>query len=251
MAKGMILRRGGAGLNFEIRAYASELLLPAVTRENTIAVITEEPINRWVFSSAPPENPAQGDVWFRMAQSSPATFNALKSNGILVRLAWCRQYVDGAWTPTEARLYSGGAWVNGFSELYVDGAEITTFTGRWTKNADHLYARVVGLNPVNQYTDEKIDLAGYNTLKVRYEGSAANTPNTSGRFGIMATKPGPTAALASGSFVASVIAERNLGVTIASLDISACNDSYYVVLHSGRMDGSNVITHSVYKIWME
>ena len=42
---------GGAGLNFHVKAYASELTLPATEAPNTIAVLTEETISKWALRS--------------------------------------------------------------------------------------------------------------------------------------------------------------------------------------------------------
>ena len=48
---------GGGGLNFSVKAYASESSLPASASENTIAVITETAITMWVADVKEPESP--------------------------------------------------------------------------------------------------------------------------------------------------------------------------------------------------
>ena len=103
---------GGAGLNFEIKAYASEDSLPATAKENTIAVITETPITAYTFSATEHTDPIEGMVWFIVDVASPVEFNALKKNEIRIYPNSAKQYVSGVWTDKLAKSYQGGSWVD-------------------------------------------------------------------------------------------------------------------------------------------
>lgn len=46
---------GGASLNFDVKAYASEAALPATAKENTIAIITDTAITSYDFSATKPQ----------------------------------------------------------------------------------------------------------------------------------------------------------------------------------------------------
>ena len=54
---------GGGGLNFSVKEYAPETVLPSTGKENTIIVITDVKIASWIFSVTEPIAPAEGIVW--------------------------------------------------------------------------------------------------------------------------------------------------------------------------------------------
>ena len=124
---------GGSGLNFEVKAYASEDSLPATAKENTIAVITETPITAYTFSATEPTDPIEGAVWIRIGAASPVEFNALKKNEIRVYPVSAKQYVSGAWVGKTAKSYQGGEWVAWVTDtfLYNKGDFCTDVTGGW------------------------------------------------------------------------------------------------------------------------
>lgn len=122
---------GGAGLNFSVKAYASQSALPSVEKENTIAVITETDITSWIFSATEPETPEEGMVCFPVGTSSPVEFNALKKNGIHVYPLSAKQYVGGAWVHKEVKIYQNGAWAKVATYLYNNGNQCANLTGGW------------------------------------------------------------------------------------------------------------------------
>lgn len=119
---------GGGGIALKIIRAASALTLPATAAANTIAVITEAEITGWVFSTAAPETPAEGMVWFATGTRSPVAVNVLKKNGIWVYPGSCQQYVSGAWGTKTAKTYQSGAWKDWVFWLYKDGVKEVEFT---------------------------------------------------------------------------------------------------------------------------
>lgn len=117
---------GGAALNFKV---VPGLTLPGTASENTIWVKTEK-IGRWYFAATQPEELAEWDVWFQTGVSSPAEFNALKKNGIMVYPIAASQYVGGAYVDVEAEIYQGGEWVDWWNgDFYKDGNTFDSHTG--------------------------------------------------------------------------------------------------------------------------
>ena len=118
---------GGSGLNFSVKAYASESALPSVERENTIAVFTDVEISGWIFSATQPTSKEEGIVWFPTGDSSTVQFNALKKNGIEVYPLSAKQYVSGAWVDKAAKSYQGGKWVDWYNGDIVFDRTVQTF----------------------------------------------------------------------------------------------------------------------------
>ncbi len=52
----------------------------------------------------------EGVVWFETGTNSPADFNALVSNGMMVYPNHVEHYTNGAWMPKEGHLYDGEKW---------------------------------------------------------------------------------------------------------------------------------------------
>ena len=101
---------GGGGLNFSIKAYASQDDMPSSAKENAIAVITATPISEWAISATEPTDAIEGMVWLSTGTTSDIAFNALKKNTLIVYPAKAQQYVGGAWENKEAYAYMGGQW---------------------------------------------------------------------------------------------------------------------------------------------
>lgn len=176
-----ITRRGGEGLNFDVKAYASEAALPATAKENTIAVITTTAISGYQFSVEQPAAPTSGYVWFAETTSSAVVFSVTKKNPIMVYPRSAKQYVGSTWVDVEARSYQDGAWVDWWDQyIYKNGDEYTNITGGWTVNGvatkeeDCIDLPVVNTNSgrnAGGYTGNKIDLTGINNIKCTFGGS--------------------------------------------------------------------------------
>lgn len=180
MGEAFISRRGGggAGLNFSVKAYASESVLPSAGKENTIAVIADE-INGWIFSATEPANPSEGMVWIPTGTSSTVKFNALKKNGIEVYPQSAKQYTDGEWVQIDAYMDKSGQWVQ-FSHIVTDvylynrGDTCDAVTGGWvgyngnstvTNGANSMTVKVVsGYKSGGAKTVNTVDVSKHNTL---------------------------------------------------------------------------------------
>lgn len=136
MAKGFKHGTAGAsgvGLNFDVKAYATEAeLLSSTPKENTVGIVTDTPITGYVFSAAQPEA-ADGLVWIKIDAFSTVAFNALKNNCLMVYPMSAKQYKGGAWTKVTARSYQGDTWAEWIPEgaLYYHGDECVNTSGGW------------------------------------------------------------------------------------------------------------------------
>lgn len=171
---------GGAPLNFKVEAYASELLLPASAKENTVAVITETPITGWAFSATEPEAPAEGMVWVQTGSDSVAPFNALKKNMLMAYPMRVYQYAAEAWTIKTAKTFVSGAWTDWGSVIFGGASDFDkwTATTRGTGGTISLTndIMVIHANATNSagshgalnvsFTDT--DLTPYSTIKATF-----------------------------------------------------------------------------------
>lgn len=237
MSEGYIIGGGGSDLNFKVIAVASELLLPATAKENTIAVITTAAITSYVFSSTAPTSPAEGMVWFATSTASTVGFNAIKKNSLWVYPTGCQQYVSGAWVSKTAKTYRDGAWQDWSTYLYLYNhgiintdvtGEFTTagYTGDWTLIAPTFEANRIALfgktnGTVFSGTANAVDLTPYTQLKIdadvvsTYESYAAFT------FNVSQTKNISSNVLAS-------VGSNTLGEQTLALDVNSINQSVYL-----------------------
>lgn len=132
MAKGFKHGAGGPSvLNFKVVGGTS---VPPNPKENTIWVNTDTAITSYIFSATQPIEPAEGMVWFVTSTSGGVEFNAIKKNGINLRIMHCKQYVGGTWKPMSADIYIDSAWVQ-FAKailyLYKNGDRNLEVTGNF------------------------------------------------------------------------------------------------------------------------
>ena len=185
---------GGAGLNFAVKAYASEeALLAAAPAENTIGVITSTPITSYIFSAEEPSPAVAGQLWITVGTSSQVAFNALKKNAIQVYPTSAKQYIDGAWADVPCKSYQGGAWADWWNgELYDSGNIYEDVTGGWTSDETaqiptitynaatmEIKASVSGYNRKVR-TGKKIDMGMWSSLVFDGTHTNAQTYNTMG-----------------------------------------------------------------------
>lgn len=130
-SKGEILVGTGdlVELNFEVIAYESELLLPAIARENTIAVITDVPISSYSIAGAEPSDPKDGMVWLQSSASSLVELRVTKNNSIVIFVAGGKQYINGVWEPVTVKVFQNGAWSVFEMILYDAGDLCSEITG--------------------------------------------------------------------------------------------------------------------------
>lgn len=166
---------GGGGLNFSVKEYAPETVLPSTGKENTIIVITDVKIASWIFSVTEPIAPAEGIVWIPTGTSSAVVFNALKKNCVEVYPTSVKQYIGGEWVDMDAYIYQNGEWVQ-FSEiftslyLYKAGDTCDSVTGGWGGSLGDGYLSFGGDSTGTQAnTKNKISFEGYTKLMIEYE----------------------------------------------------------------------------------
>ena len=217
-------------LNFEIVASPAE---------NTIGLITTNPIRGWYFTATQPENAAEGEVWVNVGASSEVAFNALKENTINVYPLSVKQYVSSAWVDVTAKSYQNEKWVDWWNgELFRYGNEYTGATGGWKatplkwKSGDDSKPGEMKIEPspsggnkltiaVNHgvlwHTVNKIDLTDVKTIK--FVGSLSHGSYTA--LGIY-----PAIEYLSTGTVAELTGIKDYGEY--TLDVSSLSGSFYI-----------------------
>ena len=161
---------GLQSLNFEVVGNPQ----PENPKENTIWVDTDAEITGWDFRTTQPETAQEGTVWFFTGTSSPAAFNAIKENTVMVYPLSAKQYVDGAWVEREAKIYQNGEWREWVLYLYNKGTEYIDgngsgwkLSGTYTKNATYIRLGATGGTAFEGFAESPyIDMLGFNTLYV-------------------------------------------------------------------------------------
>ena len=145
---------GGGGLNFAVKAYASESTMPATAKENTIAIITAETMTSWAFDAVAPVDPAEGMVWMEYGDASAVAFNVAKKNSVMIYPLSAKQYIGGEWVDVDAKSWQGGEWVDWWipGTLFDSGRDDEAVTGGWTS-----YAESVGSGYSGQSADVSIE----------------------------------------------------------------------------------------------
>ena len=252
---------GGAGLNFKIIPYATEVdLLAAKPSNNTIGVVTEHDITSWIFSLAQPTESSEGMLWVKTINDSSVGFNALKKNGLFVYPNSAMQYVDGAWKSVSAQSYINGVWVPWRVYVYNNGDTCDLTTGGWTGYAKKTNAELgSAVTPTITYntnnvtvstsgssypaamvcTNKKIDLTHRSTLY--YDG-------------LVSTKTVYVSVWSEiGTYVesnrAAAVAIESNSRTITSVDVSSLTGEYYVGLSLKGNDTKPAAT--MYGMWVE
>lgn len=236
---------GGAGLNFSVKAYASESALPSVEKENTIAVITETDITSWIFSATEPETPEEGMVWFHVGASSPVAFNALKNGGITVYPLSAKQYVSGAFVTVTAKSYQNGSWVDWFVYLFNYGKQQYKWQARGWKRSSSVHIAKTPTVKTNSNGSVTISLSGANTSADRYPGGGYELVNDFDLTGITTLELDcditstqskiegvwlvviPRSATYFESEAVAVVRSQNAGSQTMQLDVSTCSPGSY------------------------
>ena len=248
----------GTSLNFSIVGGTSQ---PVNPKENTIWVNTDTRISGWVFSASDPESPTEGMVWILTGISSTVKFNALKKNGIQVYPISAKQYINGVWVNKTAMSYQGGKWVNWLKTenfLYYRGSfyndqKITEQYNRgctYTLENDkiHIYAGEYTGNAVYLYFNP-ISFSGKTKLIVRAKSNG--NFRTSGEsewmcgFAVSATTSTDPAWNDPHANRLTLTAGEKIDLT---LDVSAINDTRYVVIRASCSGGTGLLDVDIYEV---
>lgn len=143
-----MLGSGGAALNFNLVWNPK----PETCAENTVWIDTDVPVTGWAFSNAMPDVVPDGMLLIDVGTSSPAAFNALRGNCIMVYPRSAKQKVNGELVRRTAMTYLDGAWVEWTptGALYYFGDECAEESGGWN-------ARGWGIS--SDYKDEVVPVA--------------------------------------------------------------------------------------------
>ena len=181
---------GGVPLNFKVVGGTSA---PSSPKENTIWVNTDAGITSWAFSAAQPETATAGMVWIYTGTSTPAEFNSLKKNSIVVCPVSAKQYISGAWVYKTAKIYQNGAWVDWAKWLYNNGvwSNGTALTKGYTYGSPSVTYNstsikvICGTNNISQYLyfPQMENLDGRSKIVFKFKSNAAYTTSYSEDWG--------------------------------------------------------------------
>lgn len=167
---------------------------PADPGQNTIWANTDVEITGWDFTADEPDL-VEGRLWISVGASSPAAFNALEGNTLMIYPLTGKQCISGAWVDVTCQSYQNGAWVEWLPEgaLYWHGNECEDVTGGWTcrswkmqsdagttaqtftitRNADHLLFTKTGAIGAVMHMTNAVDLTNVNAIHFKGEMSLA------------------------------------------------------------------------------
>ena len=244
---------GGGGSELAFRVLAG-LEQPARPRENDILVACEG-MTGWLFSATEPESPSDGMVWIKVGASSPAAFNAVKKNAVMIYPLAAKQYIGGSWVVKEASIYQSGEWVQ-FSSYwdgyyFKDGDQYEEITGGWSSEGwdnsgtanigETLIVRANGNATGRMGIANPVDLTNVNTLWYN-SPNGNNGANNSGYLCIADSK-----SYGSGNRVASATI-RNAGT--GSIDVSNLSGEHYLYLYAMGSSGATAYA-DIRAIWGE
>lgn len=248
---------GGASLNFKFTAYETESdLLNATPSDNTIGVITTEPITGYIFASTVPNvtYADNGLIWVTTGTASAVEFNAIKKNAIQIYPITAMQYVYGEWISVTAKSRIDGVWEDWWNgELFVSGNEFETFTGGWAFSGEEtgtdqgndgtrirLGSTTASKNENKYtYTVNKIDLTSYDVIEISITGGYLGFTNGSSVKLQVVDSVGYTS-----SPVASVTildkAKGDVSAAVGQLAVSGITGSYHIQIIIEWDSGTNV-----------
>ena len=166
----------------------SATVLPATGRENQICVITNNPVDSFIFSKDEPSNKRTGLVWFKAEeQSSITTLYSGTTNNVNIQyhLRKCFYYNGTSFTEIKGYIYNNG-WKSlsksyvfidkdgliNFKRLYDNGGEYTNFV-----SGKGVVYNVENVNGSTRYESQwvsntKIDFSPYKTLTFEFTVTA-------------------------------------------------------------------------------
>lgn len=264
MAIGRINTGGGAGgsLNFKVVGGTTQ----PTGKENLIWVNTNVTITGYVFAATPPESPAAGTVWIATGTTSPAPFNALKKNTLMVYPDSVSQYVNGAWEKKDAWIYQNSTWKQiSWSWLYViqNGVIITPpgfstfgYTGNTTLptiTAGDGYQQIASTTNSNAVaTDSAIDLTNITTVYADIN-LVKVTQSTTAKWKGISLAVLNAVGVANHNALTNAIIEQQLTTTVGeqtlSVDVSSLTGSYYIGL-TVSSNGTSGSTIQAKNIWL-
>ena len=255
MGDAYIIRRGGGsgGVNYRVKAYPHSSDIPSTAKENTIAVVTTNEITDICFSPNEPTVKTTGLLWIKVGSSSPAKFNAIKKNSIILYPLYAKLYIGGKWISVVAKSYLNGVWVNWIIYAYNYGDECIELTGGWTSDIGHP-SSLISLNkgpdsmtytgtwePGYHYgdgiviTNFMIDVTSYSKIKLTYN-STVSADQMDAYFSIQNTKQ------VTRSSIKRNILSKEGNRSVSVIDLSDVNQPVYIAI--GSSEGGSKYTTS-------
>ena len=254
----MAISSGGAELNFDVAAYATDgERLAATPKENTIGVVTTTPITGYYLSATQPENMVNGLLWVSVGASSSAEFNILKKdNTIMLYPMSAKQYVNGVWVDVTAKTYQNGEWVDWITYLFRSGEGMSDDfswasyandsgygTGTITDEKLYFKGTLFGFQK-----DDRVDLTNRSTVYFKINCSAVYDSRYD-RFHLCASESPLTEDFLSNLSAPAMIQPSYNGDEEVALDVSALSGEYYIGGKTSYFDNTvNQTTIEVYEI---
>ena len=161
--------------------------LPATGKENQICVITNNPVDKFIFSKDEPSDKQVGLVWFKVEEQSSITtsYSSISNNvEIQYHLRKCFYYDGTSFTEIDGYIYNNGWESLSKSYVFIDKDGLINFK---TFSEDGVYANfvsgkglvfnVASANGSSRYESQwvsktKVDFSPYTTLTFEFTVTA-------------------------------------------------------------------------------
>ena len=234
MSEGFIIRRGGGKTkSFPVKMYASEEVLPNSAKDGEIAIISTTPVKDIYIQATEPTGVNNGDLWITFESKGKGPVNI---DNIIFYPTKAFQYINNQWLNTSILVWSNGSWVKNLKEIYIlSEAKIDPEAGSYINvaSAPLSEGKIIStapdaINANNGYFSNKINLDGYNTIKMHInlqQVYAANYTFTFGAHSDVITVG--SYASNSNKFIAKTTL-NDTGEYWAYVDISNLTGYYYI-----------------------
>lgn len=251
----MIINESGGGAGLKLKVVGGTAA-PANPRENTVWVDTDTGIEGWAFSSAQPESPKEGMLWFKTGINSAVAVDVDKKNTVMLYPIDCQQYVSGAWVRKDAQTWDGTEWTPWRIYLF-DGNVNTELTGGINgtiqENAIFWNDTVAGDENMTYTTQQAVDVTNFRTLSVRMMATAT-AESAYMRIGLMtSTSNGSNKGTSTALAYAELDSPFNSEEKILSVDISDITGEVFPFYAWGARSsvGGRKFTGYIYGWWAE
>lgn len=206
--------------NLNFRVYTADPA-PATGRGNDICVISDSPMKNWILS---PNNPSgaprsAGDVWIQYAAEGD-TFDALKTNSLMIAPLFAYQYIDNQWVEKDFKIFHNGSWYSKFDGVFYNNGVKGTNLAFNTNNViqvreeeGYLHFNLSANTEGRAFVSKKYSLTPYKKLTITW-----NSLSSGGYIGAIVYK--------DGNQVKSELSSQTSGTI--SIDISALSGMHDV-----------------------
>lgn len=243
--------------------YSDQSEIPAITLKNTVAVITETPINNVYLLPDLYETPEIGDI---VLVHRPGDTLDLSSRTVEIhtKIIVVRQYDGESWKNRDAFLFDGSAWIQ-ISHIrlwiYNRGQTNDSLIGSWLTSKDrngkvewqedniYLYYTSTEARYISIYTSNKIDVSAYSKFVVVINNTSGVSGNSGSSSAGLVTTPytGVSGTAGYESMTAGIrIATKGITTeTTYEVDISSLEGEYHIQILIG------ILKINYYEVYME